>query len=291
MAENIYINGSLVPRSKARISVFDHGFLYGYGLFETMRAYDENIFLLDRHVARLTKSAKSIGINLAGIDLKKACRDTLTANALQSARVRLTVSHGDSAGFPWLEAENRPTVVVTAREYQPYSPQVYGRGFKAGISSYRRSRYSSLSGIKSTNYLVNVLARREATLDGLDESMLLNEDSYITEGSTSNVFFVKSSGLMTPPLESGILPGITRALVMEIAGTLGINVAEENVSSADLQHFEEAFLTSSMMEIMPLVAVKQQNGKVITISSGKPGEITRRLVSAYKERVKKETRI
>ena len=282
MAEIVYINASLVPRSEARISVFDHGFLYGYGLFETMRAYGGNIFLLDRHIARLKKSAESIGINLVGIDLEKACRDTLAANGLQSARVRLTVSHGDSADFPWLEAENRPTVVVTARDYRPFSSQVYGRGFKAGMSSYRRSRSSSLSGIKSTNYLVNVLARREATLGGLDEAILLNEDGYITEGSTSNIFFIKSSGLVTPPLESGILPGITRALVMEIAGTLGISVAEDNIFPADLHRFNEAFLTGSVMEIMPLVAVRERDGKVITIGSGKPGEITRRLMLGYR---------
>jgi branched-chain amino acid aminotransferase group I len=282
MPEIVYINGSLVPHSEAGISVFDHGFLYGYGLFETMRAYEGNIFLLDRHIARLKKSAENIGINLTGIDLEKACRDTLAANGLRSARVRLTVSHGDSDKSPWLEAENRPTVVITARDYRPYSPQVYGRGFRAGISSYRRSRYSSLSGIKSTNYLINVIARREATLDGLDESILLNEDGYITEGSTSNVFFIESSGLVTPPLESGILPGITRALVMEIAGTLGISVAEDNISPADLHCFSEAFLTSSMMEIMPLVGVKERNGEVITIGSGKPGEITRRLMQGYR---------
>ena len=289
MAEIVYINGSLVPRSEARISAFDHGFLYGYGLFETMRAYNGTIFLLERHLDRLRKSAKSIGIKLSGVDLSQACYDTLKANELQSARIRLTVSNGDSDAFPWEEADIQPTVVITTREYHPYSPQVYNRGFKAGVSSFMRSRHSSLSGIKSSNYLISVLARREIALEGLDEAILLNEDGNITEGSTSNVFFIKSSGLVTPPLESGILPGITRALVMEIAGTLGISVTEDNITLADLPQFQEAFLTASTMEIMPVVAIQEQDGKENTFGSGEPGEITKRLMAAYKERVAKET--
>ena len=289
MVEIVYINGSLVPRSEARISAFDHGFLYGYGLFETMRAYSGTIFLLERHLDRLKKSAKSIGIELSGIDLSQACRDTLKANGLQSARIRLTVSNGDSGAFPWQEADNQPTVVISAREYQPFPPEIYEKGFKAGVSSFVRSRYSSLGGIKSTNYLISVLTRREMALIGLDEALLLNEDGYITEGSTSNIFFVKSSSLVTPPLESGILPGITRALVIEVAGTLGISVVEDNITLADLPQFHEAFLTASTMEIMPLVMIKGQDGTVITIGSGKPGVMTKRLTAAYKEKVKKET--
>ena len=174
MEEVVYLNGSLVPRSEARISVFNHGFLYGYGLFETMRAYNGTIFLLERHLDRLRKSAKSIAIELSGIDLSQACCDTLEANGLQSARIRLTVSNGDSDAFPWQEADNQPTIVITVREYPPFSQQVYDRGFKAGVSSFVSSGYSTLSGIKSTNYLVSVLARKEVTLKGFDEAILLN---------------------------------------------------------------------------------------------------------------------
>jgi len=289
MAEVVYINGSLVPRSEARISVFNHGFLYGYGLFETMRAYNGTIFLLERHLERLGKSAKSIGIKLSGVDLSQACRDTLKANGLHSARIRLTVSNGDSDAFPWQEADSQPTVVVTAREYQPFPPEMYEKGFKAGVSSFVRSRCSSLSGIKSTNYLISVLARREVALKGLDEALLLNEDGYIAEGSTSNVFFIKSSGLVTPPLESGILPGITRDMVIGIAGALGISVVDDNITLVDLPQFQEAFLTASTMEIMPLLMIQEQDGKENTYGSGEPGEVTRSLMAAYKERVVKET--
>ena len=283
MAETVYVNGALVPRAEARISAFDHGFLYGYGLFETMRAYNGVIFLLERHLARMEKAAETIGINLAGIDLAQACRETLLANGLKSARIRLTVSHGDADDFPWQPADGQPAVVITAREYQPYPPEVYDRGFKAGVSSWQRSRHSSLSGVKTTNYLVSVMARREATTLGWDEALLLNEDGNITEGSTSNVFFIDASGLVTPPLESGILPGITRNLVMEIAGRLGIGIAEKNVSLADLPRFEEAFLTSSTMEVMPLAMVTDRNGRDIHFPAG---ENTQRLRAAYGEYVR-----
>jgi branched-chain amino acid aminotransferase group I len=286
MAERVYVNGALVPRSEARISAFDHGFLYGYGLFETMRAYNGVIFLLEKHLARLEKAAETIGINLTGIDLAQACRDTLRANGLKSARIRLTVSHGDADAFPWQPGDDQPAVVITAREYRPFSAKVYGRGFRVGVSSLRRSRYSSLSGIKTTNYLVSVMARKEAKAKGMDEALLLNEDGNITEGSTSNIFFVNPPGLVTPSLASGILPGITRNLVVEIAGRLGIGTTEADISPADLGKFEEAFMTSSMMEIMPLARITGRDGRDYILLTG---EITRRLRTAYGEFVREAT--
>ncbi len=289
MAEMIYLNGAIVPRAEARISVYDHGFLYGYGLFETMRAYNGKIFRLEKHLDRLRKSTATIGLGLAGIDLAQACRDTLKANELQSARIRLTVSHGDAETFPWLEPAGQPTVVITTREYRPFSPEVYEQGYKIGISSYQRSRQSSLSGIKSTNYLVSVLARREVTEKGLDEALLLNEDGYITEGSTSNIFFVDSSGLVTPPLESGILPGITRDLIIELAKKLKINVNEANITPSELSRFQQAFLTASTMEIMPVSSISAEDGKSTVFQSDNIGEAIPRLMNAYKERVAGET--
>ncbi len=291
MEEIVYLNGALIPRSEARISVFDHGFLYGYGLFETMRAYRGKIFLLERHLKRLLGSAETIGLasNLSEIDLGRACLDTLRANGLEDARLRLTVSRGEVDTFPGTGISSTPTVLVTARGYTPLSAGTYNRGFKAGVSSLRRCRQSFISRIKSTNYLVSVLAKMEAETAGLDEALLLNESGFIAEGSVSNIFFATSSSLVTPPLESGILPGITREVVIELADTLGINVAERNVGLADLGQFDEAFLTNSVMEIMPLVAVRDDAGQTVTIGSGKPGEVTRRLMTAYKEMVGRET--
>ncbi|GAI05014.1 unnamed protein product, partial [marine sediment metagenome] len=231
MEEIVYLNGSLIPRSQARVSVFDHGFLYGYGLFETMRAYHGTIFLLERHLKRLLNSAAVIGLSpeLAEIDLGKACTDTLRANGLQDARLRLTVSRGEAGSFPGSGTSVAPTVLVTARGYQALPAQIYNKGFRVGVSSFRRYSQSLLSRLKSANYLLNVLARREAEAAGLDESLLLNERGFITEGSISNVFFVAHSGLVTPPVESGILPGITRKVVMELADAMGINVTEGEV--------------------------------------------------------------
>jgi branched-chain amino acid aminotransferase group I len=290
MEESVYLNGSLVPRSQAHISVDDHGFLYGYGLFETMRAYHGKIFLLERHLKRLTDAAQTIGLApaLARVDLGKACVDTLRANGLQEARIRLTVSRGEADAFPWSGTGGEPTVVVTARSYTPFSAEIYNRGYQAGISSLRRGR-SLASRIKSTNYLSSALARREALSSGLDEALLLNESGVVAEGSASNIFFVRDSGLLTPSLESGILPGITRQVVIELAEALSISVTEEDVSPAELRQFDEAFLTNSMIEIMPLVAIRDDTGQTVNIGPGKPGEVTRRLMAAYKERVERET--
>jgi len=292
MEEVVYLNGSLVPRSEARISVYDHGFLYGYGLFETMRAYNGKIFLLERHLGRLLNASMILGLGLGlnADDLANACRDTLAANGLKDARLRLTVSKGEAGPFPGHGIGENPTVLVTASSYFPPPPETYDKGFRAGVVSFRRFSRSPIIRLKTTSYLANVMAKLEAEAVGLDESLMLNEHGLITEGSISNVFFVTSSaGLVTPPLESGLLPGITRQVVMELAGSLGINTVEGEVRLEDLEKFKEAFLTNSLMELMPLVEVRDNVGKIIPIDSGKPGPVTRRLIAAYKEMVKRET--
>lgn len=291
MAEIIYLNDKLVPRARARISVFDWGFLYGYGLFETMRAYRGEIFLLERHLKRLMDSAQVIGLGpaLVGIDLGKACYDTLRANNLDEARLRLTVSGGETDAFPWVGGGGTPTVVVTARPYTPFPAEKYEQGFRVGIASLRRPRHSPVSRLKSTSYLTSVLARMEAAAHGLDEALLLNEDGCIAEGGGCNVFFVRKSGLVAPSLDSGILPGITRGVVMELAKALGIGVREGDLRLSDLGHFDEAFVTNAIIGLMPLVAVKGEKGQDIVIGDGRPGKITKSLMAAYKEMVERET--
>ena len=291
MEEIVYLNGSLISRSQAQVSIFDQGFLYGYGLFETMHAYHGKIFLLKQHLKRLLGSSEIIGLSpsLADIDLARACIDTLAANGLADARLRLTVSRGEVDSFPGYGIDTMPTVLVTARGYPGLSAQIYNNGFKAVVSSLRRSSQSTLSRIKSANYLLSLLAKMEAEAAGLDEALLLNERGLIAEGSVSNVFFVDSRSLVTPALESGILPGITRGVVMELAGALEIPVTEGEVRLEDLGRFDEAFLTNSVMEIMPLVEVRDSAGENITIGSGKPGELTKQLMAAYSEMVKRET--
>ena len=291
MDEVVYLNGKLVPAKEARVSIYDHGLLYGYGLFETMRAYNGKIFLLERHINRLTVSAKYAGLSdaLAGIDLAKACTDTLKANNLKEARIRLTVTGGEADTFPWAGTDSPATVVITAKPFVSIPEDKYEQGFRVRIASVRHCRDSKLSGIKSTSYLISVLAKKEATAQGLDEALLLNDDGYIAEGGSSNVFFVRSSRLITPSEGSGILPGITRQVVIELAEELDIAVTEGTVGMAIIRQCEEAFLTNSTMEIMPMVMASDETGWTVKIGTGRPGPITLKLMAAYRERVTRET--
>jgi branched-chain amino acid aminotransferase len=292
MDEKIYLNGAIIPRPQARLSVFDHAFLYGYGLYETMRAYHGKIFLLERHIARMRKSAEIIGLakKLAGIDLIKACKETLAANNLPDARIRLTVSNGESDAAPWAGgAEGGPTVVITARPYTSFPPEKYNSGFRVGIASVRRCRQSVVATLKSVNHLASVMARTEATAHGMDEALLLNDDGYIAEGGGCNIFFVEEAVLLTPPLDSGILPGVTREVIMEMAAGVGIGVKEVDIAPEALQRFDEAFVTNAMIEVMPVTAVREASGRMVTIGSGKPGKITRRLMQAYREKVERSS--
>jgi len=291
MEEVVYLNGALIPRAQAQVSAFDYGFLYGYGLFETMRAYNGKIFLLDRHLKRLYQSVESIGLGqaLAGINLKQACMDTLAANNLKDARMRLTVTRGDAGPFPGTKQEAAITVLINATAYTPLPDETYEKGYKALISTFRRDSQSLLSRLKSTSYLLSVLARKEAESVGMDEALLLNERGTIAEGSISNVFFVTHGELVTPTVASGILPGITREAVLELATNWKIKAVEAEIKGDDLRRFDEAFLTNSVLEIMPLVAIGDKAGNIYSIGSGRPGEITRRLMAAYRELVERET--
>jgi branched-chain amino acid aminotransferase len=291
MEEIVYLNGSLSPRSKAKISVFDHAFLYGYGLYETMRAYHGKIFLLERHIKRMLDAAATIRLadKLAGTDLAKACIETLAANSLKDARIRLTVSNGESDAAPWAGgAAGTPNVVVTARPYTPFSEKKYSEGYRVGITSVRRCRQSVVATLKSVSHLDSVIARMETAAYGIDEALLLNDDGYIAEGGGCNVFFVKSGALLTPPLDSGILPGVTREMVIEIATGTGISVSEVDIRLEALERFDEAFVTNAMIEVMPVTAIREANGRMLTIGSGKPGAMTQRLMQAYRERVERE---
>ena len=291
MAEIVYINGALVPRAKAHISVSDHGFLYGYGLFQTMRAYHGKLFLLDRHLKRLYEAAEVIGMRqkLDGIDLEKACAETLKANKLKEARMRLTVTNGESAALPWTDAGGEPNIVVTAVPYTPFTAGKYARGFKVGMATVRRARQSVVSSLKSINYLLNVMARMEAAANGMDETILLNDGGYIAEGGGSNIFFVEGGRLVTPSTDNGIIPGVTREVIMEMAGEMGIQVKEGDISPEALGGFDEVFMTNAVIEVMPVVSVKDEKCQMISIGGGKPGKVTQRLMAAYREMVERET--
>jgi len=287
MEEIVYLNGKLLPISQAWLSPFDHGFLYGFGLFETMRAYSGRVFRLTQHLARLQCSADSMALTdkLAHYDLARAVSDTIQANALSDARIRLTVSAGPGDIVPDPDLCTEPTVFVVARPYTPLSAEVYKRGFRACLSFLRRDSLSPLSRLKSCNYLLSALARREAKLVKADEALLLNEEGELTEGSVSNLFVISDGVVLTPPLESGILPGITRETVLEMASSLMMKVEERRLVLGQLYRADEAFLTNSVLEIVPLTIVDDK-----PVGSGHPGPLTRKLMSAYKELVLAETK-
>lgn len=284
MAELIYLNGKLVPRSRARVSPFDHGFLFGFGLFETMRAYGSRIFRLEQHLERLEKSAHELGLSGPGFDLAAACYDTLKANNLTNARLRLTLTAGPGEALPDTSTCKGPTVVIIAMPVKSLPPEKCQQGYHAVLSSLRRNSQSPLSRMKSTSYAESVLARQEAYLKGADEVVMLNEKEMVAEGSTSNLFLVKSNALVTPSIDSGILPGITRSVVLEIARAAGLESEERPVSLAELTQSDEAFFTNSIREIMPLTMFEGT-----PVGSGGPGTVTSRLAEAYGALVRKET--
>jgi branched-chain amino acid aminotransferase group I len=284
----VFLNGALVPRSGAGISAFDHGFLYGYGLFETMRAYSGRIFRLRQHLDRLAGSAAFLDIPLEGLDLGQACCDVLEANHLGDARVRLAVSMGAGEAAPDPPPHPEPTVLLVASEHTPIPQRRYEDGFKAIVSSIRQNSGSPVSRLKSASYLGNLLARREARAAGADEALLLNEHGCLCEGSSSNVFLVRAGGLHTPNEASGCLAGITRSAVVEVAAGLGIPVAQREVRLEELLEADEAFVTNSVVEVMPLTAV---DGKRIGrgVQRARGSSITQRVMAAYRALVATET--
>jgi len=284
MKQIVYFNGKLVPLSQVSISPLDYGFLYGYGLFETMRAYGGRVFRLDKHLSRLTGSAEKLGIPAITLDLKEVVTSTLEANKLSDARIRITVSIGEGGMAPDTCQCRKPTVLVVAEHYKPHPESVYKEGFKAIVSHLSRYSCSPLSSIKSANYLENMLAKQEASAAGADEALRLNEKGSIAEASMSNIFLIADGKLITPPLESGILPGITREAVIELSSRLDISATERDITLKELFQTQEAFLTNSLIEIMPLTKIDDK-----PIASGKPGVVTERLRAKYKRLVMYET--
>lgn len=282
----VFLNGSLVPKQAAQVSAFDYGFLYGYGLFETVRAYSGKVFRLEQHLARLGRGAEVLGLaaKLAPLDLRRAVYDVLRANDLADARVRLTVSAGQGEPVADLDTCGPHTVFIAAQAVSPHLKQAYQTGYRVIVSQWNQPGRPSPGGVKSLNYLRNVLAKAEAKKAGSDEALLLNDRGLLAEGTACNVFLLRAGRLATPSLDSGVLPGVTRDVVLELARGLGLPVEEREVSQAELLAADEAFLTSAVIEVMPLTAV---DGKAI--GRGRPGAATSRLMAAFRELVARET--
>ena len=206
---------------------------------------------------------------------------TLQANKLSNARIRITISAGEGEMVPDPTSCAEPTVLIVAGYYQPDPEQTYEKGFRAILSSIRRNSQSLLSRIKSANYLESILARQEAKVAGVDEALFLNERGLLAEASMSNVFLITDGILRTPGPESGILPGITRETILELAPKLGIKTFEQDILPDELFQAQEAFLTNSLIEVIPLTHINRK-----PIASGKSGPITQKLLSAYRETVR-----
>ncbi|OQY26527.1 MAG: hypothetical protein B6I38_11185 [Anaerolineaceae bacterium 4572_5.1] len=276
-----YLNGKLLPDSEACISPSDRGLLLGDGLFETMRAYQGHIFRADAHLARLLAGAEFLGIDVpvGEGDLLRALSRTLEANGLaqSDASLRLTLTRGTGPRGLVPSPNARPTLLITA---SPLKAIVHPSA-TAIIASVRRNEHSPLANLKTLNFLDNVLARREAVGAGADEALMLNTAENLAEASAANLFAVFDGVLHTPPVGDGALPGVTRAVVMELSQGLDIPVVvEASLAPERLFTAQEAFLTNSLIEIQPLVIV---NGR--RIGEGEAGEMTRRLQDAYKETV------
>ena len=216
----VYLNDRVVPSAEAKISVFDHGFLYGDGIYETMRAYDGVIFMIDEHMRRLRRSAALIGLDIGKSteELKLAIYETMQSNNLRAAYIRMTISRGVGAIGLDPALCKSPTFIVMAHEFKDYPKASYEEGLRLIISSVRRNLKEALNPqIKSLNFLNNILAKIEAIKADVDEALMLNADGFLAEGTISNVFFVKDGILCTPSVECGILDGITRTIVLELA--------------------------------------------------------------------------
>lgn len=268
----VWINNKLFDAGNAKVSIFDRGLLYGDGVFETMRSYAGVVFKIDRHLDRLFNSMKFLRINppYSKRELENGIYRTLKSNGLKSAYVRLTITSGDIS----------PNVIIIVRKFEGYPSSIYRYGITAKIADTRQNEYSPFVKIKTLNFLNYIISKEEARRDGFDDAILINTKGYIAEATTSNIFIVKRDSLITPPVSCGILPGITRGVVIEIAKRLKIRVTEKRFSVRELLNSSEVFLTNSCAEVVPLVKVGSKR-----IGAGSPGEFTKLLHISYQKEV------
>lgn len=276
----IYIDGQYLDEANAKISVFDHGLLYGDGIFEGIRAYNGRVFKLKEHIDRLFYSAKAILLNIptSHAEIMRAVVDTCRQNGIRDGYIRLLVTRG--VGGLGLNPNRckKPSVIVIADKIQLYPAEMYERGLDIITVPTVRNLHSALNpAIKSLNYLNNILAKIEANNGGCEEAIMLNSEGYVSECTGDNIFIIKDGQMFTPPLSAGALYGITRGVVMKLARQSGIPVSEPNLTRYDMFNADECFLTGTGAELIPVVKI---DGRVI--GTGKPGPVTKDLVTKYK---------
>ncbi len=276
----VFIDGKYCEEQDAKVSVFDHGLLYGDGVFEGIRAYNGRVFKLREHIDRLFYSAKAILLDLpmSHADLMAATVETCRQNNLREGYIRLVVTRG--VGTLGLNPNKckRGSVIIIADKIQVYPPEMYENGMAIVTVATTRNLHSALNpAIKSLNYLNNILAKIEANNAGVEEAIMLNSEGFVAECTADNIFLVKGNQLLTPPLSAGALYGITRGTVMDLARADGMQVSEPNLTRYDVFNADECFLTGTGAELIPVIKV---DGRVI--GTGKPGPTTRKLIEKYR---------
>ena len=281
----IYLDGKFVQKEEAKVSVFDHGLLYGDGVFEGIRAYHGKVFRLDAHIERLYDSAKTINLkpSMTKEEMKAAILETMRKNGLRDGYIRPVITRG--VGDLGLDPRKcpRPTIFIIAVEWGAMYGDLYEKGLTAVSVSVRRNAAESLPpNAKTLNYLNNILAKMESYLKGGDEAIIFDTNGYLSEGSGDNIFVVKNGVLATPPCLNN-LRGITQQVVVECAKDLGIEVWWQNMGFFDLYTADEVFVTGTAAEVAPIVGI---DGR--TIGDGKPGPVTKKLMKAFREVTKRE---
>ncbi len=276
MNPRVYLNGKVFDAGKACVSASNPSMLHGVGLFETLRTYDGRAFALDRHIARMKASAEKLNMPvLEQIEqVPDAVEQVIEANRLKNARVRFTVAPPGQ-----MEPADLPTLLVAGQETAGYPQELYERGMAVyACTDYRQSKQDPLAGHKTTSYFARLLVLRDGQDRACGEALWFTPENHLAEGSMSNVFIIKDGRLITPPLDTPILPGVTRAIVLELAGESGIPFEERPCTINDVLEADELFLTNAIMEVMPATRVEKK-----AIGSEKPGAVTKRLADAYRD--------
>lgn len=282
----VYVNGQLVPKEEAKVSVFDHGYLYGDGVFEGIRVYSGRIFRLEEHIGRLYDSAKAICLKMPmpPEEMAQVCVKTCRANVIRDGYIRLVVSRGEGDLGLNPNKAKEPTVVCIADGIQMYPKELAERGLNIITAATRRSYGEVLSPqVKSCNYLPNIMAVIEALNAGAQEAVCMSREGYVTECTGDNIFMVKDGTLKTPHPSCGILQGITRGAVLQLAQRMGIPIKEDFLTRFDIYTAQEVFLTGTAAEVVPVTRI---DGR--PIGDGTPGQITIRIREAFLDMVAKE---
>jgi branched-chain amino acid aminotransferase len=283
----VHLNGKLTPKGEANVSIYDHGFLYGDGAFEGIRVYQSNIFRLDDHLTRLLRSVKAMDIELCmnKAALEAAIVETVRANGHETGYIRVSVSRGVGLGLDPKHLNTPSTIVISTEQLRLYPQEMYERGLEVITASTRVPPPVCIDPqVKSLGrYINNINAKMEANRVGAGEALMLNMEGNVAEATGDNIFLVKEGELTTPPTSEGALPGITRAVVMELAKERDIACRQSKMTLYDVYNADEAFLTGTAAEVIPMVRCDGRG-----IGNGEPGPVTRRIIAAFRERTTRD---